>query len=284
MANCPKCGSHLRLIDWRQHCPHCGANIVIYDLQERLMQQADSAEVQYYHFQKKVNRVKASFVGNKFAIMRIFASILPVGPLFLTLIKGNFSSPLTEGFLKINFLGIYDNIESLGSIFGMLGSKVRPDFCFALGFAVFAMSIVLTVLHFALNTLACSPKGKQRNITIDVLILLTTICSAALFAFFASGGAFSGSIGLGAYLYVLAQIVNTVIDFITLHKGIEVKEAECFCGGIPIEEYFKMVDDGMSREEIRQEQYKRLQAAQDEKEEKLAEEERKLKEAEAEEE
>ena len=53
MANCPKCGEHLRLIDWKQHCPHCGANIVIYDLQERLMQDADVAEVQFYHFQKK---------------------------------------------------------------------------------------------------------------------------------------------------------------------------------------------------------------------------------------
>ena len=47
MANCPKCGRHLRLIDWKQHCPHCGANIVLYDRQERLMQEADVAEVQH---------------------------------------------------------------------------------------------------------------------------------------------------------------------------------------------------------------------------------------------
>ncbi|MBQ6021153.1 MAG: hypothetical protein IJL26_13350 [Clostridia bacterium] len=53
MANCPKCGAHLRMIDWKQRCPHCKANVFLYDLQERLMLDADKAEVQHYHFQKK---------------------------------------------------------------------------------------------------------------------------------------------------------------------------------------------------------------------------------------
>ena len=56
MANCPKCNGHLGLKNWRQHCPYCGANIVIYDLQERHMQDADIAEVQNYHFQKKMQK------------------------------------------------------------------------------------------------------------------------------------------------------------------------------------------------------------------------------------
>ena len=54
MANCPKCGRHLRLIDWKQTCPHCGANVFLYNLQERLMLDADKAEVQHYYHQKKV--------------------------------------------------------------------------------------------------------------------------------------------------------------------------------------------------------------------------------------
>lgn len=52
MANCPKCNHHLRLADWKQKCPYCGANIVLYDLQERLMADADIAEVQNYHFKR----------------------------------------------------------------------------------------------------------------------------------------------------------------------------------------------------------------------------------------
>ena len=85
MANCPKCGVHLRLIDWKQRCPQCGANLVLYDLQERLMQDADIAEVQHYHFQKKIDRLKAAFIGSKAAVVRIFTSLLPIGALFLPL-------------------------------------------------------------------------------------------------------------------------------------------------------------------------------------------------------
>ena len=87
MANCPKCGVHLKLTDWRQHCPRCGANIVVYDLQERLMQQADVAEVQHYHFQKKIDRLKASFVGSKLAVVRIITSFIPVFALFLPMVN-----------------------------------------------------------------------------------------------------------------------------------------------------------------------------------------------------
>ena len=68
MANCPKCGRHLRLVDWKQKCPHCGANVFLYDLQERLMQDADKAEVQHFYFQKKVDRAKASYIGSKRAM------------------------------------------------------------------------------------------------------------------------------------------------------------------------------------------------------------------------
>ena len=58
MAECPKCKKHLKMTDWKQHCPYCGGNIVLYDIQERLMQDADIAEVQYYHFQKKLSAIQ----------------------------------------------------------------------------------------------------------------------------------------------------------------------------------------------------------------------------------
>lgn len=93
MADCPKCKTHLKMTDWRQHCPYCGANIVVYDLQERLMQEADKAEVQHYHFQKKVDRLKASFIGSKLSVVRIFTSLIPIGALFLPIVKIKLTPP-----------------------------------------------------------------------------------------------------------------------------------------------------------------------------------------------
>ena len=68
MANCPKCDYHLKLTDWRPNCPSCGVNLVYYGMEERLLADADKAEAEHSHFQKKIDRAKASFVGSKLAI------------------------------------------------------------------------------------------------------------------------------------------------------------------------------------------------------------------------
>lgn len=269
MADCPKCGKHLRLIDWKQHCPHCGANIVIYDLQERLMQQADEAEVQHYHFQKKVDRVKGAFIGSPLAITRIFTSLLPAGPLFLPICSATFSEPFEAATENVNFMTIYKGISSVGDILGLFSSGNKANILFTLSFIMLLLSVLITFVHFVCNALACSPKGKQRNIIIDVLIAATSVAAVVIFALMGEGGAVSGTLGLGAYLYLAAQAINITIDLITLTKGIEIKHAQCYVGGIPIEEYFEMLENGASKEEIREEQYKRLQAIQDEKEAQL---------------
>ena len=275
MAECPKCGRHLRLIDWKQHCPDCGANIFVYDLQERWMQDADKAEVQHYYFQKKVDRVKGAFIGSPLAIARIFTSILPVGPLFLALANAKFTQPFTEYEGKLTIMEIYKNIGEVTKIFDFFGSGNKADLMLALSVIFLVLSLVATVLHFALNTLACSPKGKIRNTIINIIYLASTVAAIVLFAMMGDGGCVTGTLGIGAYLYLVAQIINAGLDFVVLIKGIEIKHAQCYCGGIPIEEYFELVEKGWTQEQLRAEQYKRLQAIWDESEAKKAEEEMK---------
>ena len=271
MANCPKCNAHLRLIDWKQHCPHCGANIFVYDLQERLMQQADVAEVQNYHFQKKLNRLKASFIGSKLAITRIITSIIPIAALFLPLVKAK-ATGMFEAFNgNLSVLTIYNNVDKIDM--GQFGTLLSSDGGTALvvSVALLVLSVLFTLLHFIFLTLACSPKGKPRNIIFDALILITAILSPVFFMTVPESGMLSGSIGLGSILYIVLQITNVVIDVLTLKQGIEVKHKQALVGGIPIEEYFEMLENDMPHEEIRAEQYRRLQAMQDEKEKELKE-------------
>lgn len=273
MANCPNCNAHLKLTDWKQHCPHCGANIVIYDLQERLMQDADVAEVQFYHFQKKIDRLKASFIGSKLAVTRIVTSLLPIGALFLPLVKATAYEPLEPMTGGISALTIYEKIDSVTKI--LEAEMNTPNIMLIASFALLLLSLLFTFVRFVLLTLACSPKGKVRNYTMDVFILLFTIGSIVAFGAMPAGGILSGGLYFGAYLYLLLEIVNVAVDVATFKKGINVKHKQCYCGGIPIEEYFEMVEKGMSTEEIRQIQYDRLRELQEEKERKLAEDEAK---------
>ena len=279
MANCPKCNHHLRMVDWKQKCPYCGANVFLYNLQERLMQDADKAEVQHYYFQKKVDRAKASYIGSPMAIVRIVTSLLPVGALFAPLAHTVFAVPYTELSTTLDAINLYKLIGAVDPLAFLsdawqngLGGKA-----FVLMLGWLALSVVFLLLHFILLFLSCSPHGRARNITLDVLQVLT----AAFFVFVAlklQQTSFAAvKTGWGSALYLGLSCVNLIVDAIIFKQGIEINHKQCFVGGIPIEEYFEMQRKGVPQEEIRAEMYRRLSALQQEKEQALAAEEKKQK-------
>ena len=273
MAECPKCKEHLRLLDWKPNCPHCGANIVVYDLQERLMQEADTAEVQYYHFQKKIDRLKASFVGSKLSVVRIFTSLLPIAALFLPIVKINLTAPFEPYSGNLTFLDIYNMFDKLdvGAFVTAIEADSAAGIMFTVAAAGLLLSVVVMLLHFLFNMLACSPKGKIRNYTIDIFYIVLVLASMGLFMLIPENPFVSGGLGIGAFLYLALVILNFVIDILVFRENIEIKHAQCFVGGIPIEEYFEMVEKGIAPEDIRAEMYKRLTAIQREQEARLEE-------------
>lgn len=271
MANCPKCNYHLKITDWRQHCPKCKANIVVYDLQERLMQEADIAEVQHYHFQKKIDRVKTSFIGSKIAIVRIFTSLLPICLIFLPLVKVNLNHPFSVATNKgISIITVVNAASVLNAdTFNVLmQSNKNATILLATSVLLFFISLVLAFLHFFLNALSCSPKGKPRNYTIDILMIVFAVASVITFGF-VKHESILGYVFIGGYLYVLSTIVCFIIDILFFKQGWNIVHKQCYVGGIPIEEYFQMVEDGMTTAEIREIQYEHLCAIQKENEEKL---------------
>ena len=270
MADCPKCSHHLRLTDWKQKCPYCGANIVMYNLQERLMQDADKAEVEYYYHQKKVDRVKASFIGSPLAVVRIFTSLLPAGALFLPMLKDVFLKFNEDFPEKATIINIYNLIT--GGVFSAVfstASYTKAGKLFFAGLILLIMSVLLLIIHFAFLTLACSPRGKVRNYTVSIIMLVFAAAYAGIMAFFPENDFVSVSVGIGSLLYVLLLAVNLVVEVMVFRKGIEVKHAQCYVGGIPIEEYFEMQKNGVPQEELRAEMYRRLTALQEEKEREL---------------
>ncbi len=262
MANCPKCGEHLKLTDWKQHCPHCHCNIVVYDIQERLMQDADKAEVQRYYFQKKIDRMKASFVGSKLAVIRIFTSLIPLAAVVVPWLKGEFNVPFVEFKGLFTLFTLTDMLDSLdiNSILNVLNTddgKI-PIILLAVSLVLLLLSAVLLLVRFGCLTMACSKRGKIRNYTFDILTLVFCIVATVLLMVVPDNAYFNIDFVIAPFVYLLLLGVNFGVDIAVYKKGIEVKHEPCFVGGIPIEEYFKMVEDGVPQEEIRQEMYRRL--------------------------
>ncbi len=274
MANCPKCKKHLRLIDWKQHCPHCGANIVLYDIQERLMQDADKAELQYYYSHKRIERMKAAFAGSKAAIARIVFSLIPILAIVIPFVSGNFKEPFVpfEGaFGLFSLLDIMENFNT-DAVIQLINTPDGKTPIIMLGVAIFlfVLSIVVLLIRFICLTMACSPKGKIRNYCFDILLLVLTAAGSVLLMIIPENPYFEINTIIAPIIYIILLAISFVVDIIVFKHGIEVKYEECFIGGIPVEEYFEMQKCGVSQEEIRQEMYKRLTALQKEHEKEVS--------------
>ncbi len=273
MANCPKCGEHLRLADWKQHCPHCNCNIVIYDIQERLMQDADKAEVQHFYFQKKVDRMKASFVGSKLAVARIFTSLIPLVAIVVPWLKGSFNSPFEDFKGVFSLFSLIDILETLNidSIISLLDTADGKSaiLILAVSLVLLILSAVLLLVRFGCLTMACAKYGKLRCYSFDIAMLILCVASSVLLMCVPENPYFRIDFIIAPIVYFLLLCINFGVDIAIFKKGIEVKHEPCFVGGIPIEEYFKMLEDGVPQEEIRQEMYRRLTQLQLEKEAEL---------------
>ncbi len=278
MANCPKCGHKLTFFDWRPNCPKCGVNLVYYGLDEKLMDEADSAELEHAHLQKKIDRLKASFVGSPLAIARIFLSLLPIGALMLPLASVTFSGPMIEQTTKsINAVEIYNLASSLdfGALFTMMGSKlVGSAFTsYFIALVGILLSLVFIIVGLFALTSACGPHGKGRNIVNNCISIVTAIVSVIFFSRFATqiNGVFpefvSGKLGIGVIVYFVSLALLLGINILIASKGDYVKYKQCFVGGIPSEEYEKLVADGVEIDKIHEMMYEALDKKKAEKEE-----------------
>lgn len=255
MANCPKCGRKLTILDWRPNCPGCGVNLVYYGMEERLLNEADVAEAEHARLQKRIDRLKASFIGSKLTIIRIVLSILPIAALMLPLCSVSYSGPFIEATTtNVNAIEIYNLVSSLdfGALFTMMGSSLLgSSFTGYFGALLcILLSLVLVIVSLVMLMMACGPKGNPRNITLNSLAIISAVASIVFFNNFASGinavfpDFISGSVGYGIYVYIGALVLLLGINIIIAVKGVNVKYKQCYVGGIPAEEYFELVEKG----------------------------------------
>ena len=273
MAECPKCNASLRLTDWKPNCPHCGANIVIYDLQERLMKEADEAEVQYYHFQKKIDCFKAVFAGSKLSVVRIVTSLLPLAALLLPVVNLSLAAPFSEysgntGIIQIINLAENFSFSALTQVLFTEETKTAALF-FILGAVFLLLGIVTMLVHFISLLFTYFPKGKKLLYILDGIFLASSVLSGVMFFAIPENAVISATPSYGLFLFAVLIILCGVMDFLVYREKIEIKHAQCYVGGIPIEEYFEMVEKGVPAEELRNEMYRRLTEMQLQKEAEL---------------
>ena len=263
MAKCPKCGRKLTLFDWKPNCPDCGVNLVYYGMEERLLDEADAAEAEHAKLQKRIDRLKASFIGSKLTVARIILTLLPIATLLLPLCTITYSGPFIEEVTKN--IGLIEHINVITSLdidalLTMVGSGiVGTSFIGYAGTLVcLLLSVVFIVISLLMLMLACSPKGNPRNITLNIITIALAVASPVFFNIFATNISavfpdfVSGKISFGIFVYIAALALLLGINIIIAIKGVNVKYKQCYVGGIPAEEYFELVEKGTDKAVIRQ--------------------------------
>lgn len=263
MANCPKCGRKLTLFDWRPNCPECGVNLVYYGLEDKLLDEADAAEAEHAKLQKKIDRLKAAFVGSKLTIVRIFLSILPIAALLIPLCEISFKAPFmgekTTAVSLITLIDVFSNLD-FDALLTMLGSAtLQTTFIGHAGALVcLALSLVFVIVSLLALMAACGKRGNSRNLTLNGIAIAFAVASIVFFTVFASNGAatfagyFSGKLGAGIFVYIGMLLLLLGINIVLTIKGTPVKYKQCLVGGIPAEEYFELVEKGTPKEVIRE--------------------------------
>lgn len=267
MANCPKCGRKLHWYDWKPECPDCHVNMVYYKSNERLLAESEKSEIEHAKSQPGIDRAKAAFFGSPYAIARIVLSLIAIAPLFLPLWFFYDAKGVKN---TVNVMGVYKFIseETFGGVF----NKAFGGDASAIAIVCLLVSAVMILVGVICLFMSLGKHGRLRNHIINGIKLLGAVAGAGfgLFSFYDGNTLFGkgverAGIGIGLILYIVL-IVALIVYNEVLHrkKLLKVKNTVCLIGGIPSDEYFKMVEDGVSELEIRKKMVENLTKMQNE--------------------
>ena len=247
MAHCPQCGRKLHIYNWRPDCPGCGVNLNYFNSNQILLDESEKAEKEHALFQPKIDRAKAAFAGSKLAILRIVLTLLPVGALFLPLL-------ITGEGKRLNVLDVYNalNAYGLGNVFS---GALKNTACLAA--ALLLLSAAMIIVSIVLILMSLGKHGRIRVIiTYSFMfccaagaVLLAAVSKPESYAVFTEGSS-ALKIGFGAFVYAALFLVLLLYNLFLIKKGIPIKYTQCLIGGLPSEEYFRYIEDGMSKSEI----------------------------------
>lgn len=229
MANCPKCGYKLRMIDIKAECPKCGVNLLYYNQQERLALDADKAEEEHINFQPKIDRVKFSFVGTKLSIVRLIMLFVPIGMLFLPLAHIKADIPYHSIDTNVSVLNIAMDVIAKME-FDILGIvPTAAMICYFVSILGVLLTAVFAILNIPFVSVSSSPKGFKRNVALSTCGIVFTVISIISFLVFNAqlsaqfGAMYSGNIGIGSFLVIVGFLAIIGINILIKKQNIPVK-------------------------------------------------------------
>jgi len=207
MASCPNCGKKLHFWNIKAECSSCGVSIPNFNWMERLEEDNENAEKSFVKFNKTINRVKYSLFGTKLRIARLVLTFLPAIGFILpwsTITSESNSFQLT----LFSFTGAKSALDMLMQLFknsslvsanmGFEGNGGPVTFMM-IGTVLFFLSALLIVIAFFLNIIMCKKPKTKSTVVFDILSIVASVASVAVFKIAGALGADSAAFTFGEF-------------------------------------------------------------------------------------
>lgn len=229
MSQCPKCGYKLKLTDIKQTCPECGVNLMFYGFEDRFYSDAKYAEMGFAKARIVLARLKASFIGSAFQIIRVCMFLLPICALLVPFGNIKITLPMFE---KEIGMGLIDVVKSLSDstlslvasnsasvVFGEESALLLRVFC---AFIVSAAAGLLVLI----GTLFLFTGYKRTAVFVCIACVLgaaSSVAGIAAFAFLVRGvsGSVEAHSGFGGFVVIAAFAAVFIMYAIVAKNGIK---------------------------------------------------------------
>ena len=190
MANCPKCGHKLSILNVGQYCPECGVNIMFANFEPQFQKDRRIAEMSLAHFRINVEKFKSFFVSGLPQKLKILAALLPLAAVVIPFGSLGVNTPVYSDSVSFNAIDLvysafvdgdlYSRVSSLAGTepFGGVASLAsRLMLCF-LAAAAFAALILV-------DELICFIGNKKTSTAMAVFGVggIASLCASAVTAY-----------------------------------------------------------------------------------------------------
>lgn len=184
MADCPKCGKHIKVWQMSPYCKSCGVHLMFASFEEQFQKDRRLAEMSMANFRYLLVKLKSAYVSGKAQKLKIASVFLPLIALLIPFGSFSVNTPVYSSEISFNLIGLFMGPFFFNGLFGKLDAlSLSPVFGEALAslktlMLIFAVAAVCAVV-ILLSELICFIGNKKVQITTIIFSVIGIIATVA---------------------------------------------------------------------------------------------------------
>ena len=187
MADCPKCGTHIKIYQMSPYCKKCGIHLMFASFEDQFQKDRRLAEMSMANFRYLMVKLKSAYISGKAQKLKIASVFFPLIALLIPFGSFGVSTPVYSSDISFNLIGLFAG-PLFNGLFGKLDAlSGSPVFGESLGILktliiVYAVAVVCAVLILLLE-LICFIGNKKVQIStciFSVIGIISTVVSGII--------------------------------------------------------------------------------------------------------